>query len=139
MNLLEVNAGSRYVRGENILIYGSCIESEHPWILKETSKDKTPLSICLEKEHMNAVVYKLAFMFRLSHPPNEFTVLTVDGSPHCVQLHYALEEASKLTGQKIPIKHLVIYNGKVVDISPNVVKLSRYLGKIELMSQKNGM
>lgn len=138
MNLLEVNAGSRYVRGENVLIYGSCIESEHPWILKETSEDRNLFSICLEKEHMNAVVYKLATMFRLSNPPNEFTVLTVDGSPHCVQLHYAVEEACKLTGHKIPIKHLVIFNGKVVDISPNVVKLSRYLGKIALKSQKNG-
>lgn len=131
MNLLEVNAGSRYVRGENILIYGSCIENEHPWILKETSKDKNPLSICLEKEHMNAVVYKLASMFKLSYPPNEFTVLTIDGSPHCIQLHYAVEEACKLTGQKIPIKHLVILNRKVFDISPYTVKLSRYLSKIK--------
>ncbi len=130
MELLETNAGSKFVKGKSILIYGACTELEHPKILEEASKGKTKLSLCLEKEHMNMVVYKLATMLNLTKPPKDVTVLTIDGSPHCVQLHYAVEEAKKLTHSTIPVKHLVIINKRVVEVSPEKVKLSRYLSKI---------
>ncbi len=129
--LSETNAGSRTVQGKEILIYGSCIPMEYPEVFKEISRGRTSLSACLEAEHMNMLVYKLAYMFRLKNPPSSITVLTIDGSPHCVQLHYAVQEALRIAGAEIPTTHLVIANGKTVEVSPEVVKRSRWLSKIK--------
>ncbi|MEM1658958.1 MAG: hypothetical protein QXX87_02140 [Candidatus Jordarchaeales archaeon] len=131
MRLSETNAGSRTVQGKDVLIYSSCIQVEYPDVFGEVSRGRTALSACLEAEHVNMLVYKLAYMFKLSNPPLSVTVLTVDGSPHCVQLHYAVQEALRISGAKIPVTHLVVAEGKVVEVSPEVVKRSRWLSKIK--------
>lgn len=129
--LAETNAGSRLVQGRDVLIYGSCIPAEHPEAFREVSTGRTALSACLEAEHMNMLVYKLAYMFKLKAPPKSVTVLTIDGSPHCVQLHYTVQEALRISGVEIPVVHLVIADGRVVEVSPEAVKRSRWLSKIK--------
>ncbi len=129
-NLIDVNACPRELRRlRRLLIYGRCLRDEYPQVLEEYSKDRYPLSVCLEAEHMNMVGFKLASMVaRL--PLEEILVLTVDGSPHCVQLHMMVEEVNKLFGNKLNIRHLVIEGGKVIEVSPRCVKIARYLSKI---------
>ncbi|MEM3664279.1 MAG: hypothetical protein QXW47_06875 [Candidatus Jordarchaeales archaeon] len=129
--LSETNAGSHTVQGKDVLIYGSCISTEHPEVFREISRGRTSLSACLEAEHMNMIVYKLVYMFKLKNPPASLTILTIDGSPHCVQLHYAVQEALRISGAEIPTTHLVIANGKVVEVSSEAVKRSRWLSKIK--------
>lgn len=131
MDLLRINAGSRYIKGKELLIYGSCVKQEHPKVFEKFSENKTALSLCLEKEHINMAVYKIASMLKLYNPPKEITVLTVDGSPHCIQLHYAIDEAKKLTSSDIKVEHFVITDRKAIQVSSEAVKLSRYLGKLE--------
>ncbi len=130
--LAEMNAGSHMIQGVDLLVYGSCIPVEHPEMFKKVADGRVPLSACLEAEHMNMLVYKLAYMFKLKRPPSSVVVLTIDGSPHCVQLHYAVEEALRISGGEIPIKHLVIVNGKLVEVSSEQVKRSRWLSKIKV-------
>ncbi|MEM2145764.1 MAG: hypothetical protein QW279_10410 [Candidatus Jordarchaeaceae archaeon] len=129
MRLLETNAGSKMVQGKNLLFYSVCIENEHPDIFKKFSEGRTPLWACLELEHINMLVYKIAYMLRLDTPPQSISILTVDGSPHCIQLHYAVEEAKKISGSNIEVKHFVIYKGEVQEVPSQTVKKSRYLGK----------
>ncbi|MGQ9723579.1 MAG: hypothetical protein ACUVXA_19940 [Candidatus Jordarchaeum sp.] len=131
MRLLETNVGSRSVRGKDLLIYSVCIKNEYPDILMEFTNGKTALWACLELEHLNMLVYKIATMLRLSDPPKSIHVLTVDGSPHCVQLHYAVEEAKKISGSKIEVRHFVLSKGVVKEVSPLRVRKSRYLGKLD--------
>ncbi len=131
MRLLETNAGSKVIRGKDLLFYSVCIESEHPDIFMELSQGRTALWVCLELEHINMLVYKIASMLRLYEPPKTISVLTVDGSPHCIQLHYAVEEAKKISGSSVEVKHFVISNGAVNEVSAQTVKKSRYLGKLE--------
>ncbi len=136
MSLLETNAGSKGILGKKLLIYGSCIKEEHKDLFKVLSAGKTALGVCLEREHVNMIVYKLATVLKLNKPPKEITVLTVDGSPHCVQLHYAIEETKKLVGSNINVKHVVVSNGKPVEVDRKTVKLSRYLAKIQKLIEK---
>ncbi len=128
--LIDTNACSRVIRGKRkILIYGTCVKDEHPEVLKKFIEDRVPLAVCLEWEHMNMVGFKLATMMK-SCMLEEVTVLTVDGSPHCVQLHMMVEECRKL----IPgtrINHYVIHKGEVIEISDKAVKTARYLSKVE--------
>ncbi len=131
MRLLETNVGSKMVRGKDLLIYSICIEKENPEIFSEFSRHRTPLWVCLELEHINMLVYKIGSMLTQYEPPQTISVLTVDGSPHCVQLHYAVEDAKKISGSIIDVRHFVISKGGVKEVSAQTVRKSRYLGKIE--------
>ena len=128
--LIDTNACYRIIREKRrILIYGTCVKDEHPEILREIAKDKVPLAVCLEWEHMNMVGFKLATIMK-SCILDEVTVLTVDGSPHCVQLHMMVEECRKLVPE-VKINHYVIYKGKAIKVSDRAVKTARYLSKVD--------
>jgi len=129
--LLDYNvAGPELRRLKRLLIYGTCVRDLYPDIYNEYSKGRVALSACLEKTHFNMVTLKVAsIMARV--PLEEIVILTVDGSPHCIQLHMALQEAVKLTKASIICKHVVIENGKPIEVDDKHVKTARYLSKIK--------
>ena len=129
--LMSTNVGSREIRKlKKILIIGSCVISEYPDIYRDLEEDHVTLHVCMESYHINMVSLKIASILARV-PIKEITILTVDGSPHCVQLHTAVEEAIKITGSSINTKHIVIENGKLIEVSDKAVKFSRYLSKID--------
>jgi len=130
MDLMSTNAKGKYIRGKKLLLYGSCIE-ENPQYL-ENFKDYTLLSFCPEKEHINMAFYKLMAMMSVAE---ELVVLTKDGSPHCVQLHYIAQEVLRYAERKFPLRHYVINRGEMIEISPEDVKISRYLSKIKRLRE----
>ncbi len=130
MDLMSTNAKGKNVRGRKILLHGTCI-LENPQYL-EGFDDYTKLSFCPEKEHINMAFYKLMAIMSVAE---ELVVLTTDGSPHCVQLHYIAQEVLRYSEKKFPVRHLVVNNGKIVEISPEDVKLSRYLSKIKRLRE----
>ncbi|MCS7365202.1 MAG: 4Fe-4S ferredoxin [archaeon GB-1867-035] len=133
MSLLSTSVTSRQLKGENLLVYGKCIEVEFPDILRRFSQNRIPLSVCMETVHMNVVGFKLLNIIRLSKIKS-LTILTPDGSPHCIQLHYIGEHIKRALGESLPIKHFVIEKGKVFEIPIRVVRLSRHLSECnELM------
>lgn len=138
-NLLEVNAKSRIFRDKNkLLIIGKCIELEHPEILKEfINGNYGVLGLCPEAVHVNMAGFKLiGILARGSF--EEVSVLTVDGSMHCVQLHWMLEEVFKamnLDG-RIKRRHFIIYKGELKEVSVRDVKISRFLYKVNSLASK---
>ncbi|RLF24940.1 MAG: 4Fe-4S ferredoxin [Thermoprotei archaeon] len=129
--LIDVNVCTRELRrNPRLLIYGKCVAEEYPEIFKQFAKDRVALAVCLEAEHMNMVGFKLASMAaRLDL--KEIVVLTVDGSPHCVQLHMMVEEVNKFFSNRLNIKHIVIEEGRIVEIDSKCVKVARYLSRIQ--------
>ncbi len=132
--MIDINARSRVIRDkEKLLIIGRCIEVEHGEILKDFIKQGYAiLSVCLEEEHINHVGFKLAGIL-IRNNFKEVSVLTVDGSPHCTQLHWMVEEVfkfMKLDG-RIERRHYVYEKNKLIDIPIDVVKYARYLSKIK--------
>lgn len=132
MELLQTNVQSKYISG-NILLYGSCIPAEYPEILARF-KQKTALHTCLEKEHVNQVAWKMATIVR-QNKPKEIAVLTIAGSPHCVQLHYALEDIKKIFPW-LRVKHHVIEKGKLIEVTAKAVRISRHLNEVEARLSK---
>ncbi len=139
--LISTNVCSRRIRDiGRLLLYGSCIADEHADILEQLSENRVPLSVCMEEEHYNMVGFKLlSIMARVRL--EEIAVLTVDGSPHCVQLHMLVEDCAKMLGlNKLNIRHFVVYKGKLIEISGREVKVSRYLSKVKrLMSGESNI
>ena len=130
MDLMSTNAKGKNIRGKKLLLYGSCLD-ENPQYLKGF-KDYTKLSFCPEKEHINMAFYKLMAMMSVAE---ELVVITTDGSPHCVQLHYIADEVLRYSSKKFPLKHYVVNGGKIVEVSPEDVKISRYLSKIKKLRE----
>jgi hypothetical protein len=58
-------------------------------------------------------------------------LLTVDGSPHCFTLHAALNQAKFLTRSDVPGRHYVVIDGKAVEVSPESVRVGRYLHLVQ--------
>ena len=133
--LMTVNVASRSIRRtRKLLLYGTCVRDEYPELFNSVAKDRTPLAVCLEDEHMNMVALKLASILARVKL-DEVVVLTVDGSPHCVQLHMLVEEVDKIVGGFKRV-HLVIENGVLVEIPKECIKVCRYLTKIKKMLVK---
>ncbi len=130
MDLMSTNAKGKNIRGKKLLLYGSCLDESPEYL--ENFKDYTLLSFCPEKEHINMVFYKLMAMMSVA---DELVVITKDGSPHCVQMHYITEEVLRYSERKFPLRHFVVNSGKIIEVSPEDVKLSRYLSKIKKLRE----
>ena len=129
-DFLTTNVGDREImKAKKLLLYGTCIAEKYPKILKEYSEGRVALTVCLERDHMNMVAFKLATMVK-SAKLEEITVLTVDGSPHCVQLHQAVSEVNRLFDEPPSTRYFVVEHGKIHEIDAKTVKASRFLSKI---------
>ncbi len=126
MDLMSTNAKGKNVRGKKLLLYGSCLDESPEYL--EKFKDYTKLAFCPEREHINMAFYKLMAMLSVAE---ELVVITTDGSPHCVQMHYIAEEILRYSAKKFPLRHFVVNNGKIIEVSSEDVKISRYLSKIK--------
>ncbi len=133
MNLLECNVGDqRFKETRKILLYGTCVPDRYPELFKEYSIGRTPLKVCLEAHHMDHVGYKLVAIIKYSQI-EDLTILTIDGSPHCYQLHvlgqdlirhFKLEDVLK-------VSHVVIEQGKIHEISYQAITVARHLHRVQ--------
>ena len=132
--LMRINVGDSSLREKgNLLLIGSCMEKRFPEIVKkysEMDEGYAVLHICLEEIHVNQAGFKIASIIRYSGM-KKVAVLTVDGSPHCVQLHYVVEDIKRHFTSEIETAHYVVEKGEVREISSSAVKRSRHLSKIQ--------
>ena len=126
--LMDFNVGS--ARGRKVLLVSSCIVDNYPEIVKGFLNDGyLLLKACPEKTHINMIGYKLASVISYSRL-DEITVLSVDGSFHCVQLQYIVEDIKKHF-INVRTRHLVLERGRIFEVSEQAVKTSRHIHKVE--------
>ncbi len=134
-HLMRINVVDTRLRDKGkLLLVGSCMD-RFPEIVKEFSErdgGQAVLQVCLEETHVNQAGFKIGSIVKYSGL-SEITALTVDGSPHCVQLHYVTDDVKRHFAPEIETKHFVVEKGKVHEISTNAVKRSRHLSKIQKM------
>jgi hypothetical protein len=137
MELLSTNVKSKLLRNSSLLIHGTCLRSENSKIFADMSEGRIPLETCLEKDHMNTVGFKIATIFRVASPTG-IAVLTINGSPHCLQLHFAVEQAVKQTRSRLRPRHFVVEKGVVREVDRHVVWLARHLADLDLLLESCG-
>ena len=117
---------------ETMIIVGSCLERMQPKAysdLKEISNNI--YDICLENTHLNMVITKIIGMLCRVNVKN-LIFESVDGSPHCVQLHYIENEIQKSMQLKnIEIIHYVAVDNKLVKITNDTIKKSKLLSELQ--------
>ncbi|RLE48349.1 MAG: 4Fe-4S ferredoxin [Candidatus Methanomethylicota archaeon] len=124
------------LKNSDLLIIGECTQVVNPKAVEELGEGKVILTYCPEGE--GALAYgKIASIIRASKP-SSITVLTVDGSPHCLLIHAAVNEAIFEVGEKVEQHHYVLVNGKkLVKVSPDAIRVARYLSLVQkLINEK---
>ncbi|MFW9804377.1 MAG: 4Fe-4S ferredoxin [Candidatus Thorarchaeota archaeon] len=129
-----INVGDPHLREKGrILIIGSCMNSRYPEIVEEHRErdgGSAVLSVCLEETHANQAGFKIGSIVRYSQI-SRLTALTVDGSPHCVQLHFLIEDIKRHFTPEVETDHYVVEKGAVHQVSAAAIKRARHLSKIE--------
>ncbi len=137
LDLLSTNSGSHLLKKEGELrVIGSCLAVEWPDIVGEFCGGLC-LSACPERDHINVIALKVASILARVDV-NKVSVLTVDGSPHCLHLHHSVEEAVKISGKELEVEHAVLQRGKIIPVSRKAVKLARYLSRVEDLLRRRG-
>ena len=132
---MRVNVGDQFLRDKGkVLLIGSCVD-RYPDIVQDISEREegfAVLHICLEETHVNQAGFKIGSIIKYASI-TDVAVLTVDGSPHCIQLHYVIEDIKRHFAPEIKTTHYVIEKGKVHEITADTVKRSRHLSKLQGM------
>jgi len=127
--LLSMWVKTPILRDSEILLSSACLPIVDPKVFRELSKDRVTLLVCPEKE--GATYYgKIASIVR-SSKPRKIVVVTIDGSPHCFILHASVNETEYILGEKLEREHYVLMGGKLKRISPDAVRIARYLGLVD--------
>lgn len=133
-HLMCTNVGDPRLREKgNILLIGSCMKNRYPDIVEkhqESNGSSAVLYVCLEETHANQAGFKIGSIVRYSQI-DRLTVLTVDGSPHCVQLHFLIEDIKRHFTPEVETDHYVVEKGTIHQVSAAAVKLARHLSKLD--------
>jgi hypothetical protein len=134
-HLMRINVGDQLLRNKGkLLLIGSCMD-RYPNIVQEFSEKKEDfvvLQVCLEETHVNQAGFKIGSIIKYAGI-TDVTALTVDGSPHCIQLHYVIEDIKRHFAPEITTAHYVVEKGIVHEVSAEAVKRSRHLSRIHKM------
>ncbi len=131
-DFMTVSVSDRRIRErKRLLLYSTCLtrSAANLDLVSSFSNDYVSFSVCLESTHMNMVGFKLLGT-AIRTGLKEVAALTVDGSPHCIQLHYVLEEVARVLPD-LNVRHMVVSKGHVIEINPRTVRNSRYLARLE--------
>ena len=129
--LIDSNAYPPCLRGARcILVYSGCLRQQRAGRLLDIPlfDDCAAFAACPEEHHINMLGFKLAGMVARARP-EKLVVVTVDGSMHCIQLHYLAEELEKL-GLVAEREHYVVEGDRLVRIGREAVRLSRFLSRL---------
>lgn len=116
---------------ETIIIVGSCLKNMQPDGYKKLEAiTENIYEVCLEETHINMAVTKVGGMLR-TNKIKKIMFVSVDKSPHCIQLHYIQDELRKMMNlSNITIENYVIVNNELINITPETISLSKNLSEL---------
>ena len=120
-----------------VVVCGTCLPNvDKIGFEKVMEMSENIYSVCLESHHMNLVAHKLASILRLNKV-KKMIFVSVDKSPHCVQLHYIRNELIKIIkSDDLEIKSYVSKNGELVELSYEIISLSKNMSKLVSLYDK---
>lgn len=129
-NILNENLYSDRIK-DNVLIVGTCIPIVQKEVFEKFMKEwDSVFSICLEQDHYNKMAAKLTNLVGTGKV-KKMGFLTVDGSPHCVQVHYASKYMKRNLKVDVEYEHYVVdKNGEVFNVGMEAIDESRNLAKV---------
>ncbi len=130
--LMETNI---YDVDEVLIVAGSCLKFMQPKAFSEIEKISSNIySVCLEETHVNMVITKVGGILRTGKV-KKIVFVSVDKSPHCIQMHYIQDELKKMMNnlENIIVENYVAVDNRIELISPEVISLSKNLSKLSTL------
>lgn len=130
--LMETNI---YDVDEVLIVVGSCLKFMQPKAFFEIEKISSNIySVCLEETHVNMVITKVGGILRTGKV-KKIVFVSVDKSPHCIQMHYIQDELKKMMNnlENIIVENYVAVDNRIELISPEVISLSKNLSKLSTL------
>ena len=120
-----------------VVICGSCIPNIHKRAFERLKRiSRNIFFVCLEETHMNMAAHKIVSALRTGNI-SELIFVTVDKSPHCIQLHYIRNEIEKIFSTKnFLLKNYVIVDEHLEEINKETISLSKNLYKLNFFAKK---
>lgn len=130
--MTEVMTTNIYDVDETIIIVGTCLKYMQPKGYEKLEKiSKNIYNLCIENTHVNMAITKIGGMIRTGKVHN-IIFATVDESPHCIQMHYIQDELREMMNlENINIKNYVVVNDELIEISPELILLSKKLSELK--------
>ena len=127
-----------YDAHQTIIVVGSCLKIMQPKGYKELQKKSSNIyELCLEETHINMAITKIGGMLR-TNQIQKIIFASVDKSPHCVGLHYIQDELMKMMDlSNIEIENYVIVDNQIINISKEVISISKDLKKLKNLIYNN--
>jgi hypothetical protein len=127
----ELMKSNIYDVDETIIVVGSCLKNMQPKGYEELQKISNNIyELCLEETHINMAITKIGGMLR-TNKIKRIIFVSVDKSPHCIQLHYIQDELRKMMNlSNIEIENYVIVDNELIKISTKIISLSKNLSKL---------
>ena len=128
----EVMTTNIYDISETIIIAGTCLKSMQLEGYKKLEEISPNIyTLCLENTHVNMAITKIGGMIRTGKVHN-IIFATVDESPHCIQMHYIQDELGEMMNlENINIKNYVVVNDELIEVSPELILLSKKLSELK--------
>ncbi len=128
----EIMKTNIYDVSDTIIIVGSCLKYMQPEGFKKLKVISDNIyELCLEETHINMAITKVGGMLRTGKI-KKLVFVSVDKSPHCIQLHYIQDELKKMMNiENIDIKNYVVVNNELEEITPEIISLSKNLSKLK--------
>ena len=129
-SILEKNVYDKVFKPK-FLIAGTCIKDLYPDVFEKFKASwKNVCSFCFEESHYNQLFAKLTNIIAIGNT-KRIGFLTVDQSPHCVQMHYMSKYLKRALKKKGLFEHYVIAKGgKVYKVSMRDIDNSKEFARI---------
>lgn len=133
----EIMKTNIYDVSDKIIIVGSCLKYMQPEGFKKLKVISDNIyELCLEETHINMAITKIGGMLRTGKI-KKLVFVSVDKSPHCIQLHYIQDELKKMMNiENIDIENYVVVNNELEEITPEIISLSKNLSKLKEIINK---
>ena len=124
------------LREASILLAAECVRKIYPELFKKLAEGREAFVCCPETENPTMLMGKLASIITCSRP-GEIVVVSIEGSPHCLLLHMALNEALFVAKAKeVSVKHYVVLEGRLIEVSEEAARVARYLHLVQKAIEK---
>lgn len=120
-----------------LIISGTCLPRMDEKAFEKVKKLSENIAfLCLENTHMNMAAHKIASIVETGNV-KDFIFISVDKSPHCMQLHHIGRELKKiLKRDDLTFTSYVANQGELIQISDEVISLSKNFAKLSEKMKK---
>ena len=131
MKMTETWVKAPILRGARVLLAAECVKNLYPEVFEELAEGRVAFTCCPETENPTMLMGKLASAITCSKPV-EIVVVSIEGSPHCLLLHMALNEALFVAkARDLAVKHYVVLEGRLIEVSEEAARVARYLHLVQ--------